>query len=706
MNLTEDFGDLSNGVSEILRSKGNLKGIVGTVGELIDVPGEYTKAVEASLGEQAYYVVVDKFENIKFAIDHLQKSQTGGVTFVALDKIQVTNINPGSSAKKKGFKIDDGFSPLIEKLSYQKKYDPLYSVLMGDVLLSENGDIFRNKQYSDLPENRFVDIKGNLISDGSLFTKLGSDNDDSTNLIGRKERILKIEKNITSLSKELDKANKTAIIQNYLKTNAKQNIKGYENQLTAVMSDLESLNQKSVVTNYEIQKLTQSLEQDNSVIVELKSFLTSAPKVDTLSGNILKLMATRDRLQLERQNFQGEEEKLENERQDIEKSFSENQANVSRLNQILLSSERDLKRFNELQTEYESDLNSRHTLLGETDIQSKNAQKQISKSEKELESLFDEQREYENRVLISREGLASIQEEKKDDIDDFMNLQNQLSSAQSEIQNRKEQLVELQQELKFLKDTLISKGISPENIEIDQKEKNLDEIINNKQKLIRRIESYGPVNLEALDEYDKERERLAFLQKQASDLDEAENILIETIDKINQTARERYVQTFQLVRQNFIKIFRSFFGEGESDMKMEEVADPLEANIEIFAQPFGKKIRSINLLSGGEKTLTAIAILFAIYRVKPSPFCIFDEVDAPLDDANISRFTNVLYEFSNDTQFIVVTHNKKTMEAAQNLYGVTMEETGISKLISVRIDNGKSQDPPDKKDLKAESLSN
>ena len=161
--------------------------------------------------------------------------------------------------------------------------------------------------------------------------------------------------------------------------------------------------------------------------------------------------------------------------------------------------------------------------------------------------------------------------------------------------------------------------------------------------------------------------------------------VVKTISEINNTAQQLFKDTFDKIRENFIKIFRGLFNPGdEADLRIEEDADPLEAKIEIIAKPKGKRPTSIDLLSGGEKTLTAIALLFAIYLVKPSPFCILDEIDAPLDDANIDRFTKIIRDFSTDTQFIVVTHNKRTMEAADTMYGVTMQEEGISKLVSVR----------------------
>jgi chromosome segregation ATPase len=198
-----------------------------------------------------------------------------------------------------------------------------------------------------------------------------------------------------------------------------------------------------------------------------------------------------------------------------------------------------------------------------------------------------------------------------------------------------------------------------------------------------KLRSLGPVNLLAVQDYEERRERLGFLNGQRKDLEDARQQLLEAIEKINATASELFLQTFEQVNKNFIQVFTTLFEGGEAALVLTG-EDPLEAEIEILARPRGKKPQSLSLLSGGEKALTAIALLFAIYLVKPSPFCILDEVDAPLDDANIDRFVALLRDFAVKTQFIVVTHNKKTMEVADCLYGVTMEELGVSKLVSVR----------------------
>jgi chromosome segregation protein len=202
-----------------------------------------------------------------------------------------------------------------------------------------------------------------------------------------------------------------------------------------------------------------------------------------------------------------------------------------------------------------------------------------------------------------------------------------------------------------------------------------------------RIRSMGPVNALALDEYETEKERFDFLSTQLIDLEKAEVTLLETIQEINTTAAARFDETFQAIRTNFAELFRDLFGgEATADVVLVDESDPLESAIEVFARPRGKRPSVLAQLSGGEKTLTAIALLFAIYLVKPSPFCILDEVDAPLDDANITRFMHLIRKFAESTQFILVTHNKRTMEAADRMYGVTMQEQGVSSLVGVRFE--------------------
>ncbi|RME30675.1 MAG: chromosome segregation protein SMC, partial [Candidatus Zixiibacteriota bacterium] len=214
-----------------------------------------------------------------------------------------------------------------------------------------------------------------------------------------------------------------------------------------------------------------------------------------------------------------------------------------------------------------------------------------------------------------------------------------------------------------------------------------EEAVEHLHQLKEKLKSFGAVNLLALEEYREASEREEFLRTQLDDLTTARKDLESTISKINQTARQMFMDTFEKVRVNFQKLFVHLFTGGEANISLVDPDDPLESDIDISVRPRGKKFLSITMMSQGERALTATALLFALYLVKPSPFCILDEIDAPLDDANCRRFLNIIKDFSRQTQFIIITHNKITMEAANNLYGVTMEQPGVSKLVSVRFDN-------------------
>jgi chromosome segregation protein len=203
-----------------------------------------------------------------------------------------------------------------------------------------------------------------------------------------------------------------------------------------------------------------------------------------------------------------------------------------------------------------------------------------------------------------------------------------------------------------------------------------------------KLKNFGAVNLLALEEYEVAAEREKFLSAQLADLTKAKSDLRSTITKINQTAREMFNESFTKVQENFTNLFVDLFDGGEAHINLVDPDDPLESDIEIIARPSGKKLLPITMLSGGERALTAISLLFSLYLVKPSPFCILDEIDAPLDDANCQRFLKIIRSFSQQTQFIIITHNKITMEAADNLYGITMERPGVSKLVAVRFATG------------------
>jgi len=298
---------------------------------------------------------------------------------------------------------------------------------------------------------------------------------------------------------------------------------------------------------------------------------------------------------------------------------------------------------------------------------------QTSREKDDLEKAY-------NKSYAELQRLQSGSRERHKQKDEFLNAIREyeitIAEGSNEIKNHCRRINELNNE-----------ELSDDPINLDEYDfpsRKID--LKNLQHSLDRI---GPINLAVAEEYEKESDRSAFLTRQYSDLELAEKTINETIEKLDGEAETKFMDTFTAIQENFTKTYSSFFEGGEGHLRLVGKDDPLEAEIEIIARPPGKKTQTLRMLSAGEKALTAIALLFAIYLVKPSPFCILDEVDAPLDDTNIGKFTRVLKEFSNKTQFIVVTHNKLTMEKADYIYGVTQVEEGVSKIVSVKFSSEK-----------------
>ncbi len=680
-SLAEEYGGLPSGVSKILQVKDEVAGVLGTLADLISVPDQYRNAVEAILGEQAHYVVVDSVENVENALSYLRSLNSGRATFVALDKI---NANLNAPIHKNENRKDESGIILVDEIKTDKSLIPLLNVLLGDVVYVE-GDMLDAKIRRTYP-CRFVNNSGEIVSTEYLYSG-GRSKDSDTSIIGRKDRMTEIDRIIKNCLSELEK--KVSALQLIREENEKivSKLSEKDRMVENKSKELELLHRRFDIVIYEKNQLEEELEKLIFETKQLELFKTDTTQINEIGTEISRLESERESLEDERDKIQYEEAALETERENVENNFSDYNAQTARIKESLLSRTKESERLDLLLGDIHADKIKREESLQEARNLIVATNQKIDELKETLENLFNDQRQCEENVLANREELNTFQEETKSEFDSFMTIQNDVESVKDTIQGKKEDLLEIHNELSFLNERMEEKGIEIDSLKAGTEEYDLDEIIQKKQNLIQRTEVFGPVNLEALDEYDKEKERMQFLISQSEDLAEAEKTLIETIEKINNTAKERFEQTFQLVRTNFKSIFTSFFGDGEADMQIVETDDPLHSKIDVFAQPSGKKIQSIALLSGGEKSLTALAILLAIYKVKPSPFCILDEVDAPLDDANVTRFTTMLKEFSKDTQFIVVTHNKKSMEVANNLYGVTMEETGISKLISVRINH-------------------
>ncbi|MBN2423598.1 MAG: chromosome segregation protein SMC [Calditrichaceae bacterium] len=659
-----------------MSQKAHIKGVIGPLADLIETDPEIAPLLEIILGNALNYVVVETGAVARDLISIVKREKKGRITLIPLDATRKISIPERAGLPGK-------LKFLSSLVKCEKSYQHLIDILLGDICLTKNMDESMALA-AEYPYLRFITGDGEILNaDGSIS---GGDMEiKGALLIGRKEQLKKYSSEVDRLQKLLD--NTIAEIgRQKLKIN--QTIHDQENVQTALNEERKlqvEIDKKLNQLTYESAKT--SAEQQND-----------SDKLDQMRQNLFETKKKIQSLEIEVNNFQKEANELEREtilrtnefeqKNDLLQTLLEDvqsvRLKVTNLDNQVKNRENDIIRSRQNLTELENSISERKASIANIEQSLIQIQNESEARRQQQMQIWEERNQFEKE----HEGLEVNYQELKDKI---LNIENQTKRYRKQHDSTLERsrIIELEINENRIKAENIREYIIKEysedvELSIPFEDLNVDETEERIELLKQRIKNLGPVNPLAVNEYEKEDERLKFLTKQRDDLLEAERSLMETIDKINKTARKQFLETYNQIKSHFENVFHSFFEAGEGTLKLEESEDPLEGDIDIVVRTKGKKLQTLNLLSGGEKTLTAISLLFAIYLVKPSPFCILDEVDAPLDDINIKRFTDALQMFSNNTQFIVVTHNKRTMEASKTLYGVTMEEEGVSKIVSVK----------------------
>ncbi len=645
-----------------------------TVADVFDTDEKHAVALESVLGGSLNFVILPTLEEAKRAANILKEAKKGKATFIPLDKL---------SAK---YEVKDG--SLFDHVKAKPQYSALKQLLLGNVLVF------------DTVEEAYKGLKGSgaigVTYDGEVITKTrffksGSKNKNTGVRVGLKDRIERLEKEKTTSLKEIDKLTEylNQIVEKYNKLDIgllSAGLKEKEQEVRRIEQQQHSLSSK-----------VQVYQKNITELVNRKDYLKSSE--GTAQEELDSILPKQKELQKKMEELEG----IQSEKKELLSSLEENRSIAqSRYNDAQLKHQ-DLKN--------KVDNHERDVKRAETGIQSvqsriENRTKLTEQSKKNIEEFSIYVTELEKQ-LSSNKALKVDADQALEKAEESAATQrgsiNEIEKNLREVRRQKEVNMELVHHLSMAKEKMEMQvqglsdhiwetyGILMKQIKGAEmpEDKTPDEVKQRIGWLRQKLNSIGEVNPLAIEEYKEEKERLDFYEEQIEDLDKAEKQLLETIEEINTTATERFNETFEEIRTNFQKVFKTLFNEDDyCDLLIEEgVDDPLEARIEIKAQPKGKRPSGISQLSGGEKTLTAIALLFAIYLVKPSPFCVLDEVDAPLDDANIERFAKMIKNFSEETQFIIITHNKKTMSKAEMMYGVTMPETGVSRLVGVRMDD-------------------
>ncbi|WP_069130659.1 chromosome segregation protein SMC [Rhodohalobacter halophilus] len=642
------------------------------VGDVLHTTEELAPALEMALGEMINFLIVDSMDDAIRASKILKEESKGRATFIPLNELNSNYEVLGES--------------IYHKVNCDSEFDQAAQLLLGTTLLADSIEVGKGALKNGV--SAAVTKDGDLIT-ANRFLKSGSKNKQAGVRLGLKDKLEKLEGNRQKVEESLNKK---------------------ENELSKLNGELETLDAESIRRQIkEVQKSIRQFEQQAS---------RWNSNAQVYEKNINDLKNRKSNLQSNLDSAQEELDALHPQQKELQQKITELSKQQKQKKDVLqkLEDERAIaqNRYNDAQLKHQDVKNKAHNL--ERDIErAENGIKSMKSrltSRKELMTESKEKIEKYRYAIEQTEKQLSIKKESKQEADEKLAAAEEASSKQrgiineiekelKELRRRKDVNLELVHHLSMAHEKLEMKAQSLSDhiwetygILMDQVEHSLPEDMKPEDAkeriawLRQKLNRIGDVNPLAIEEFKEEKERLDFYEEQIEDLRQAEEEMRETIDEINQTATQRFNETFEKIRENFKNVFNTLFHEDDyCDLLIEQDAeDPLEAKIDIKANPKGKRPSSINQLSGGEKTLTAIALLFAIYLVKPSPFCVLDEVDAPLDDANIERFASMIRKFSEDTQFIIITHNKKTMSKAEMMYGITMPETGVSRLVGVKLD--------------------
>jgi chromosome segregation protein len=676
----EEKGPRSSAPLRILR-EANIPGLLSLLGDSVNVDDRYRRPLQSVLGSAAYFYLTDSIESTQRAIDSLRSDEAGRTTFIPIEDFR--------TAYDKTFELPENALCKAIDIIAEPDRNAALQCYLGHVVIVEKWDdalalrkwCLENNCTAVTLDGEWVDAHG-VVYAGSQESRLpvdlgltGQRNElrqslDSTltRLTETKRQLSESEQLIQSLQLELGECNRRLESAGKSITQLRENEVRLNTLLNALDQREGDAHSRIHECDLKCSQIQQKIAAADAEIGESKKQLADLTHIgeeiaERVSFARSEQNAERDRLHSCERSRDSIKHKLMLIDADIErvlqslKDLEETQAANEQASEKAIN---DIVRLEARLKEIASGLSEYFKLRDER-------VREVDTSAQTLDDLRGQITAREDTLRRLRSGQEDAQVGERKLSMDVARLQGELEAL---LVNARNQYNMNPAALDFLEN-------HPEIVDVETS----PELV---QEYKQRIDNLGPVNLLAVEEYEQENTRLDGMLKNREDLLQAKTTLEETIHKINETAEAKFLHTFEAVRANFQTLFLEFFPAGEADLILSG-KDLLEADITMWANPSGKRLKSLSLMSGGEKTMTAIALLFSLYRVKPSPFCVLDEVDAPLDDSNIDRFTRMLRHHSKETQFILVTHNKRTMEIADNLYGVTMQEEGVSKLVSVRL---------------------
>jgi chromosome segregation protein len=643
--------------------------------DILYVKEEYRAALENVLDPYLNYYIVNNVEEGLQAVHLLDDHKKGKANFFLLNKFNEMN----TLAKGRDDNHPD-LLPAIEVVEFDNKYESLVNHLLGSVFIAENEEAIQNSNGHVVLEKSGKYVKGTYtLTGGSVglfegkkigrvknFEKLSSEIETQTIIVNELRAVIQARHNEVIGYNEQLKEN--AIKQ------TQQDISVLTNTVFSIENKIENFTHSQENTATKLEQLQFDLQTNQESTVGVKEVLNSLASV---------IIEATEKLQIATNNFNNAQE-----------GFNVATANLNN-HQLLLTKQQS--KLVAIQQEQDFKANQLNDLVQQKEFNAQQLADAVSEIETSSASLKLVEEE-----LLGLMQTREIEQQKLNEADQtYYNLRNALSEKETALRQKQKQKEQVDQALNEVKDRINELRLqvtgTKERLYVEFKididdvldqprigEMPVEELQEKADKMKKRLENLGEVNPTAIEAYEEMKKRYDFIVEQKNDLVSAKESLLQTIQEVEATANQKFLDTFNLVRENFKKVFKALFTEDdEADLVLEDPENLAETSIDVLAKPKGKRPTSLTQLSGGERTLTATALLFAIYLIKPAPFCILDEVDAPLDDANVGKFTQMIRKFSENSQFIIVTHNKTTMASVDVIYGVTMQEPGVSKLVPV-----------------------
>ncbi len=687
-NISEDYAGYYQGVKAVLKQKHMITGVIGAVAEVINVPENFATAIEIALGPNSQHIIVENETAAAQAIQFLKQRRAGRATFLPISIIKSRSLPDNV---KYTIKEREGVVGIASELvEVSSKFKTIIENILGTTIVTDN--LYQAQQLAKELQYRYriVTLDGEIVNAGGSMTGGATNGNQNQSIVRRNAQLQKITEELEETRKAysiLDKEYEYIEAEWLQKTTQARELDAKEQELKQTLQEVtlslkylseqeQSLNRQHSVQNYEWEQLIEEYQELENQFIENHKDLKNESK------RVIDLKAAIDVLQLSQEDRTHQIQT----KQILLRDISETKATVK---EQLLHLERDLQKSIVQKNKQDKQI---EILTSKTSEQHHNKEQ----DEKLLEQLTKDFEKNNNQL-----------EKIKEKLDIEKDIRNQLELDMKQTEVRKNQTLQQLQEL-YKEQTKLETKANRFELSIDQKliylnqeyeltyeaaiektnlEISVEEANHLVQNLKQQIEAMGAVNLMAIDEYEKVQERFTFIKEQQDDLIMAKTNLESTIDEMDEEVKHRFKETFDAIKEQFSITFPRLFGGGKATLELTDPSNLLETGIEIIAQPPGKKLQSLSLLSGGERAFTAIALLFAILEVKPVPFCLLDEVEAALDEANVQRYGRYLKEFTTRTQFIVITHRRGTMEEADVLYGVTMQESGVSRLASVKFDD-------------------